>query len=137
MKSSRRALKNPFLMTFRFEKGSGDIYMVQELLGHRNISTTQKYLGVNYVDAKAAVEAVALIIESDRITFVGFTQNNPRRNTLFRSCTSGVRSLKTSRPGRNTNTHRRNRQDWVSREQNSMTPDDLVLKPTTSVKSKI
>ena len=44
---------------------TGDIYMVQELLGHRNISTTQKYLGVNYADAKAAVELIALISESD------------------------------------------------------------------------
>ena len=44
---------------------TGDIYMVQELLGHRNISTTQKYLGVNYADAKAAVELIALITESD------------------------------------------------------------------------
>ena len=40
--------------------------MVQELLGHRNISTTQKYLGVNYADAKAAVELIALMSESDR-----------------------------------------------------------------------
>ena len=45
---------------------TGDIYMVQELLGHRNISTTEKYLGVNYADAKAAVESIALISESDR-----------------------------------------------------------------------
>ena len=45
---------------------TGDIYMVQELLGHRNISTTQKYLGVNYADAKAAVELIALMSESDR-----------------------------------------------------------------------
>ena len=45
---------------------SGDIYLVQELLGHRNISTTQNYLGVNYADARAAVEAIALISESDR-----------------------------------------------------------------------
>ena len=41
--------------------------MVQELLGHRNISTTQKYLGVNYADAKAAVELIALMSESDSL----------------------------------------------------------------------
>ena len=29
-------------------------------------ATTQKYLGVNYADAKAAVELIALISESDR-----------------------------------------------------------------------
>ena len=45
---------------------SGDIYLVQELLGHKNIVTTQKYLGVNYADARAAVESIALITESDR-----------------------------------------------------------------------
>ena len=61
MKSSSRALKTPFLMmTFRFEKGSSDIYMVQELLGHRNISTTQKYLGVNYASVREAVQKMSL-----------------------------------------------------------------------------
>ena len=38
--------------------------MVQELLGHRNISTTQKYLGINYADARAAIESIALITDS-------------------------------------------------------------------------
>ena len=40
--------------------------MVQELLGHRNVSTTQNYLGVNYAGARAAVESIALVSESDR-----------------------------------------------------------------------
>ena len=44
---------------------TGDIYLVQALLGHRNIATTQNYLGVNYADARAAVEAIALMRESD------------------------------------------------------------------------
>ena len=48
---------------------SRDIYLVQELIGHRNILTTQNYLGVNYADARAAVESIALITESDRMTF--------------------------------------------------------------------
>ena len=44
---------------------TGDIYLVQALLGHRNIATTQNYLGVNYADARAAVESIALMRESD------------------------------------------------------------------------
>ena len=54
----------------RVYEQSGDIFLVQELLGHRNISTTQKYLRVNYADARAAVEAIALISESDRMSLL-------------------------------------------------------------------
>ena len=44
----------------RIYEQSGDIYLVKELLGHRNVATTQAYLGVNYADARAAVESIVL-----------------------------------------------------------------------------
>ena len=66
---------------------TGDIYLVQELLGHRNISTTQKYLGVNYADAKAAVEAIALITESDRIPLSSHSLKEIDDETLRRELT--------------------------------------------------
>ena len=45
---------------------SSDIYLVKELLGHRSVSTTQQYLGVNYTDARDAVEAIKLVYRRDR-----------------------------------------------------------------------
>ena len=39
---------------------------MQELLGHRNVSTTQKYIGVNYATARETVEAIALSSKRDR-----------------------------------------------------------------------
>ena len=38
---------------------------MQELLGHRSVSTTQKYLGVNYATAREFVEAIAIGYQRD------------------------------------------------------------------------
>ena len=74
----------------RLYEESGDIYLVQELLGHRNVATTQKYIGVNYATAREAVEAMALRSERDRtillsgsFRFLGGELKQTADETLF------------------------------------------------------
>ena len=74
----------------RVYEESGDIYLVQELLGHRNVATTQKYIGVNYATAREAVEAMALAAESYRTAllsgsfrFLGGELKTTADETLF------------------------------------------------------
>ena len=43
----------------RLYEETGDIFAVQEMLGHKNVATTQAYLGVNYASLRKAVEAIA------------------------------------------------------------------------------
>lgn len=50
----------------RVYEHSGDIYLVQELLGHKSVATTQKYIGINYATARETVETMALGAEPYR-----------------------------------------------------------------------
>ena len=81
----------------RVYEQSGDIYLVQELLGHRNVATTQKYIGVNYATAREAVEGMALgkvgtdasdtsvptFAERDRTALLSGSVKNESDETLF------------------------------------------------------
>ena len=67
----------------RVYEQSGDIYLVQALLGHRNVTTTQKYLGVNYADARKAVEGIALGAEPYRTSLLSGSLKTTADETLF------------------------------------------------------
>ena len=67
----------------RVYEQSGDIYLVQELLGHRSVNTTQKYLGVNYASARQTVEAIALIAERDLTPILSGSLKNTSDETLI------------------------------------------------------
>ena len=43
----------------RLYEQTGDIFAVQEMLGHKSVATTQRYLGVNYATVREAVEKMA------------------------------------------------------------------------------
>ncbi|MDE0634747.1 MAG: site-specific integrase [Candidatus Poribacteria bacterium] len=59
----------------RFYQKVGDIYMVKELLGHKNVTTTQAYIGINYTDAREACESMSLAAEDNKTDpFDAFTE---------------------------------------------------------------
>ena len=74
----------------RVYEQSGDIFLVQELLGHKSVSTTQRYLGVDWASAREAVEGMALASESYRrsktsesFQFIGAELKETADETLF------------------------------------------------------
>ena len=62
---------------------SGDIFMVQELLGHRNVATTQKYLGMNYASARQACEEMSVSGDIHRTELLGMSLKKEADETLF------------------------------------------------------
>ena len=46
----------------RLYSQTNDIFAVREMLGHKNVSTTQKYLGINYAEVREALELMSVIV---------------------------------------------------------------------------
>ena len=72
----------------RVYEESRDIYLVQELLGHRSVATTQKYIGMNYATARQTVEGMAVErdrrgISSGSFAFLGSELKETADETLF------------------------------------------------------
>ena len=62
---------------------TGDIFAVQEMLGHKSVATTQKYLGVNYANVRDALEEMSLDSELHKIGLLGSSLKNEADGTLF------------------------------------------------------
>ena len=62
---------------------TGDIFAVQEMLGHKSVATTQKYLGVNYANIKEALEDMAVTGELHGTTLLGSSIKKETDETLF------------------------------------------------------
>ena len=62
---------------------TGDIFVVQEMLGHRNVATTQKYLGVNYASVRQAIEEMAVSGELHETMLLGSSIKKETDEALF------------------------------------------------------
>ena len=54
---------------------TGDIFAVQEMLGHKSVATTQKYLGVNYASVRDALQKMSLDAELHKMEILSSSQN--------------------------------------------------------------
>ena len=88
----------------RLYEETSDIFAVQEMLGHRNVSTTQKYLGVNYSNIKQAVENIAVGSEAHAITLLGGSLKKEADETLFLELALRGYDLSSLRDGPEANT---------------------------------
>ena len=62
---------------------TGDIFAVQEMLGHKAVATTQQYLGVNYASVREAIEEMSLESELHMNGILGSSVKKETDATLF------------------------------------------------------
>ena len=67
----------------RLYEQTGDVFTVQEMLGHKSIATTQKYLGVNYASVREALQKMSLDGELHESGLLGSSLKSTKDETLF------------------------------------------------------
>ena len=67
----------------RLYEQTGDVFTVQEMLGHKSIATTQKYLGVNYASVREALQKMSLDGELHESGLLGSSLKSTADETLF------------------------------------------------------
>ena len=67
----------------RLYEQTGDVFTVQEMLGHKSIATTQKYLGVNYASVREALQKMSLDGELHESNLLGSSLKSTADETLF------------------------------------------------------
>ncbi len=67
----------------RLYEQTNDIYAVQEMLGHKSVVTTQRYLGVNYASVRDASEAMSIHSELNVSTKTLSSVNDASDDALF------------------------------------------------------
>ena len=82
----------------RLYEQTGDVFTVQEMLGHKSIATTQNYLGVNYASIREALQKMSLDGELHETGILGSSLKSTADETLFpRTGFEGVRPLQAAR----------------------------------------
>ena len=67
----------------RLYEQTGDVFTGQEMLGHKSIATTQKYLGVNYASVREALQKMSLDAELHETGILGSSLKSTADETLF------------------------------------------------------
>ena len=67
----------------RLYEQTGDVFTVQEMLGHKSIATTQKYLGVNYASVREALQKMSLDSELHEMGLLGSSLKKTPNETLL------------------------------------------------------